>query len=318
MNDRIVECDFHVEACQNRKMRTEKEDAYKIYINFYSDEAKAHLVSKRKLTITKEPQTTTLLGDPVYDIYSYNGVSTSKTAQLLNEKNFSLKTIHECASTIAVFNALQQNVAVACQILFVLDIKNFPKGIDDRSYTNKRSIETSENKILNFLRGDNTGSSLQAREFRSLLSSSSLSYVLLEGGLKAAVIEDHFLSEAEKNFLQTKGTGCQSFCQIIEFFLNAFKRGEEVTLKTQIPHSETVEKRTFNRAPYLKKINEDNPDYQPTNRSHTIYPRAYYEIATQGIYTSSMRSSTFFHTTIIERENQVVEMITVKKDEILP
>ena len=306
---KMIECDFKIEACQNKNNRPEKVGAYKIYISFYSDDAKQHLISKRKLTITKEPISQANTGKPVYDIYSYNGNSTSKISKLLNDKNFSSETIEECGATIDVFNQLTQHADMDCQVLFVLDIKNFPQHEQDRSYTNRKSIENSEQNILNFLKSDHPQGSQQAKKFRSLMHSTPLNFVLLEGGLKAAVIEDDFLSDSEKLFLQTKGVGNLSFCQLIEFFLNAFKRGEQVTIKKHSPTG-VVEKKTYDRAAYLKKIDDSGPEYMPTDISHTIYPLSYYHVATQGIYTTSMSRSTLFHTKTIEYGNQIVEMIT--------
>jgi hypothetical protein len=310
MNDPIVECDFHMEACKNRANRPEKEGGYKVYVNFYSDAQKTHLVSTRKLTITKEPQTPPRSGNPVYDIYSYNGQTGSARKPLLGKQNFSSKKIRECLATIAVFNQLQSPIDQACQILFVLDLKQFTENNEHATYANRQSIEASEQEMLNFLSSGNQAASSKAHEFRTLLLSTAINYVILEGGLKAAFLEEDFLSEAEKQFLQTRGTGCVSFCQLIEFFLNAFKRGEEVTLKIGDTNTPVIQKKTYGKAPYLKKLNETAPDYVPTEISHTLYPAAYYDIATTGIYTSSMQNSTLFHTKTIEHDHQVVEMIT--------
>ncbi|MDP3561945.1 MAG: hypothetical protein Q8R83_07195 [Legionellaceae bacterium] len=312
MENKITECDFNIEACQNKSHHPQKLGGYKIYINFYSDEAKQSLVSRRKLTITKEHGLHAKTGSPVYDIYSYNGNSTSKISKLLNDKNFSKETVEECKATIEAFNKRTQQADMDSQVLFVLDIKNFPKHPHDRSYSDKRSIDESENKILEFLKSDHDKGSQQAKAFRSLLLSTPLQFVILEGGLKAAFIEDNFLSDAEKLFLQTKGVGNLSFCQIIEFFLNAFKRGEQVTVK-KYSDSGAIEKSTYDRTPYIKKLSEKGPDYVPTDISHTIYPLAYNHVATKGIYTTSMAKSTLFHIETIENSDQVVEMKTATK-----
>ncbi len=307
----IVECDFQIAVCQNRQNRSEKIGSYKIYIHFYSDAEKQHLVSRKKLTITKDHPEMPLLGKPVFDVYSYNGVSTSKPSKLLNERNFSTTTLEECHATLDIFKRTKVSES---QVLFVLDLKNFPQHENDKNYSHRSSIEDSEAKLLSFLKIGHAKSSQQANLFREMLFSIPLSYVILEGRLKATFIEDDFFSEAEKIFLQTRGIGCQSFCQIIEFFLNAFKRGESVTCKTNLSSGE-IKRKTYDRTPYIQKIDETQPDYEPADISHTIYPPAYYEIATQGIYAMSMSRSTLFHTQTTIHPNQVVEMATFKNPE---
>lgn len=300
---KIVECGFVVEKCNNQTGL--KQGGYKIHIYFYADAAKTKLVSEKKLTITKDGQRLHST-KPVYDIYSFNASSSSRIKTLLNDKNFSSKTLEECRETIRVYDTLDHDLMP--QVLFVLDVKNFPGHENDCSYTHQGSISTSENNILDFIRFGNESGGPNANTFRNLLLSIHLRYVILEGSLKAAFISDGFLSEDEKSFLQTRGNGNKNFCQLIEFFLTAFKRGEMVTTK-KLNKSKT----DYHRDSYLKKISDTEPDYTPTDISETIYPSPYHDIAINGSYTSSMKRSTLFDINNREHAGQVVQMTTKPK-----
>lgn len=302
MNDKIISCNFTLHACKNKTLNPEKNDGYNVYINFHTQ---SNQVYQKKLTIIKEYPEKILSKTPVLDMYSYNGISSSKTNTLLNDKNFSNNK--SCKETVAVMEKILQQKNSKHQILFVLDLKDFPNNPNESSYKNIETIKKSEKNFLDLFTGNKNTSKKNALEFKEILTSALCDYVILEGSLKADFIGDNALSKQEKEFLQSKGVGSSSFCQLIEFFMNAFKRGEKVIVKKQ-HESPTV----FSAKTYLKKLNPKALDYEPTNQSRTIYPEDYYDIATQGIYTKAMKNSTLFSVKNIPHENNIIEMITTK------
>lgn len=279
------ELQFEVKPCENKNNKLEKKNAYKVGLlsGFQS------WTTKLKFLPTQEKQAQAV----VVDIYSLNyelslGQSTSFTD---NKKN--KKIIKELNNIPKEFYDSQQ--IQNAQILLVLDIKTKEQG-----YCNKEAIEAKELEFLSLFHEENKLNFIQ--EF----ANAGLQYILMEGSLKADLLEKGLFETTNEEHLKSKTA---DFCQLVEFMINAFKRGETVVVKNK----HNGKKEVFNAADYVKKVAEHLPEYQPSHVSHTIYPKQYHYIATQGIYTKAMRDSGLFKiANAIDDKTGIVQMKTEK------
>ncbi|GGI82423.1 hypothetical protein [Legionella impletisoli] len=306
LDSKITAASFEVVKCSNRQNRVEKEYAYKVKISFLNHTGA--VVSTSKMLIKPEIGLT-LSDKPVIDVYSYNGI-TGKT--LFHSQNFSNGVSKECQKTT---EAAKQYSNKDGQVLFVLDIKDEPQETNARSYKDKGGIIATEQAFVTYLQEEKVpdGSEFKhARTFKKHLMKASPDYLMLEGRLKAEIIQ-HFTSE-QQTFMQTKGEGVSVFCQLTEFLLNAFKRGETANFKSRHQTSLNITRTSYSRHDFFIKLNPEAPDYQPTNDSTTIYPPFYTKIATQGMYTQAMQQSGFFKLSLRSESNGVVHMNTSRVD----
>jgi hypothetical protein len=308
INKNIETCSFVLSPCLNKRKDILKIGGYKVRICFYSDLEKQQLISEKKILIL--PSKKPVEGKKVYDVFSLNGIASSDVKKLLNEKNIHDFDVSECEKLIEMTKDIFLTAEKNAQTLFVMDLKDFPTKSSESLYANKKGcIKVGEQKFINFLKSGDAKASENAKRFRGSLMNLPVDYVILEGSLKSNFLEAGFLTQPEKDFFQTKGTGSQSFCQFIEFFMNAFKRGEKVILKKN-----RQSKICFEGEEYIKKISETTLDYQPVGDSITLYPSSYQEIAEKGLYTKAMQNSSLFSLkTITHQPNHYVEMHTTKK-----
>lgn len=304
----IQSCDFNLEPLKHNATE-ESHNTYKLNICFYSDLEKSNQISSRTVLIRNELQATAS-NVPVCDIYSFNGIGSSKNSKLFSKKNFQMDTLTDLNATINTFLSEQQSGHIeSAQVLFVLDLK-VPDPSDHTNYKLKEVIAAAEEKFLTFLQNETDEQKFTHKEalsFKEFLKKAKPQYLIAEGSIKADLIDLNFLSPAEKSFLQTRD-GSSIFCQLIEFMMNAFKRGEEIVIQTNPGNSETV---ILSRERYFKKIDPNAPDYCPTDKSITFYPRPYKEIALYGIYTQTMQRFGLFNLETKVHEHDVVEMTTV-------
>lgn len=180
------------------------------------------------------------------------------------------------------------------QVMMVLDIKMKGTG-----YNEKAPIAEKEDTFLALF--NESESPLYIQELQKL----GLQYVFLEGSLKADLLNIDFFDTESQEHLKNNTA---DFCQMVEFIINAFKRGEQVVIKQN-----GVEMQTFYASDYIKKLSPAVPDYQPTNTSITLYPKSYHEMAMQGIYTKAMQASGFFKlSTSSDDSSKIVHMTTEK------
>lgn len=277
---------FNVSAYNHQK--TEKANAYKVKILEQQNELKKWLV-KFKCTPSTEPSKLTAT---VVDIYSLNWEIDTKNASLFASKSKAKNTLKELKQIPPAL--IPKTKDANAQVLLMLDIKTKQEG-----YTNAQSIKALEQTFLNLFTQE------KKLPYIKQLIDSQLQHVFLEGSLKANLLATNLFSPDLQHHLQQDSS---DFCQMVEFMINAFKRGESVTVKA--PNGETV----FEPQEYIAKIYpKTTPDFKPVSVSYTIYPASYYDVATQGKYTEAMKQSGLFSIKIASKnDSKVVQMQTEK------
>ncbi|KTC64745.1 Uncharacterised protein (plasmid) [Legionella adelaidensis] len=281
---------FQVEPCKNKTQKLEKVDAYKVAL--LTESSEPDLFWGTKLKFFPKPHSIDE-ATSVVDIYSLNyEVSMQENSSLVDKRK--VKKINRDLSSLTCMPPSSAK-HIHAQVVLVLDIKTKEEG-----YNNKGIIQTKEQEFLSLF------NQTPSISFIDTLQKAGLQYVILEGSLKADLLGKNLFEETHEKHLQSTS---EDFCQLVEFMINAFKRGETVVIKNK---SHGVEY-TFNAADYLKKISPDMPDYQPANMSVTVYPKQYYSIATQGTYTKAMQASGLFKlSTVANDETGIVQMTTEK------
>lgn len=258
-------------------------DQYAVKILFFDHKKhkipqSTHFLWQKKWKITPAKAGSLADGGVVHDIYSFNGVidATRHVKGVGFWQSYDFSSDLQSLQHIAQYIPLQKQA----QVVFVLDLKCVKNDL--KGYFDARLIHEYEQAFVTFINHN------PANLFVQQLLAMGLQYVFFEGGIKATLINSAFFSEEEKQFFQADAEGCKDFCQIAEFIINAFKRGEQVTLK----HPKTLETLTLSPNDYLVKIHPDIPEFKPTQNTITFYPACYKEIATKGRYTQAMQAAT--------------------------
>ncbi|TAL64686.1 MAG: hypothetical protein EPN84_02940 [Legionella sp.] len=224
----------------------------------------------------------------VTDIYSLNFDLSAAEPNPFHLKKKAKQIAKELNDIPSEFHS----AAESTQVIMVLDIKMKESG-----YNEKAPITEKEQAFLALFNQNSSPDYI--KELQKL----GLQYVFLEGSLKADLLNIDFFDCESQEHLKNNSA---DFCQMVEFIINAFKRGEQIVIKQN-----GVEMQTFNASDYIKKISPKVADYQPTNTSITLYPKSYHEIAMQGIYTKAMQASGFFKlSTSTHDASKIVHMTT--------
>lgn len=279
---------FTVAAAKNKQAKPEKKEAYKVSF-FEASKAQAWSTKLQMIPSPNEPK----IAIDVVDIYSLNlDLSASKTEPFITPKE-AKKIAKELTKIPQIYTHKNENKEN--QVLFVADIK-----IKEFGYTNPGIILEKEKELLNqFIIKEKP-------KYIQQLIDLGVTYIFMEGSLKADLIGNNIFSDSDKEHLKNTSV---DFCQLVEFMINTFKRGERVILKNK----ETGKSQVFSAETYIKKTGDQVPDFHPSNLSYTIYPAQYESIAMQGSYTKAMQQSGLFKiTTKPDTDSKIVEMKTEK------
>ncbi len=181
-------------------------DAYQLDASFIGSE---NSVVSRRRTVFQQ-KTVPEVGQ-VFDIWSHNGVACSPIA-------FSSRDIKELR------HAVQRKEEINGLSVVALDLQD-----EQQLYRDKEQIQRAEGVVCDFYRGKQSSDSLdRVQKVQDILVRVlPVDSVLCEGRLKCDLLGT--FSEQEIEFFLKKGTGSLSFCQYAEFFMNAFKMGQEPT-----------------------------------------------------------------------------------------
>lgn len=308
-------CTFEVIECENKKEKKPK-GSYKVKITFWDENNQT--LSVKKITCLANQNLGNETNKEVLDVYSFNGIASKEAKKCLNDKNFTPEIAKEAQLIQTIVQDLigQDKISKDSQSLIVADFKDFPKTKGSSTYSEEKSIRGAEDHLKNLFQNSTaitTKASTPALEFKNA-EKGNLKHIINEGSLKFDILKTKLFSKEEKDFLQTTGEGSKGFCQFTEFFMNAFKFGDTVQVAIKegiLPDKKLVEQTIFEGNKYIANIDETKP-YQPANKSTTIYPDSYKEIATKGIYTQAMQNSKVFS---VRTEDQagIVVMTTTKK-----
>lgn len=277
----------------NKYSSAEKKNTYKV--KFFSDETAQHnhqtWPTKLKLISTHE---SAISKQSVIDIYSLNcDLPVSSGTTLLNKGK--AKKINKELCTIPR-EFYEHDKPEPSQVMMVLDIK-----IKEHGYDNKEAIASKEAAFLALFSQEKPP--VYILKFQSM----GLQYIFMEGSIKADLLGNHFFNDEDEHHLKTHSA---DFCQLVEFLINALKRGESVTIK-----KEGMTLHHFKAEDYIKKISPGIADYQPAHTSYTIYPNQYYDIATQGSYTKAMQASGLFKVSTASHESSKIVLMQTEKME---
>lgn len=281
---------FKVMPAKNKQAKPEKKEAYNVSF-FDSSESQTWSTKLQAIPSAATPSPKL----KVVDIYSLNLSFPSEAKK--SSSFIDAKTAKKIAAALkkipAVFTHKNENQQQ--QVLLVADIKMTEQG-----YTDKAAIAAKENEFLSLFQ------STVKPNYIQLLLNLGVHYVFMEGSLKADLLGKNLFSDINEAHLKATSV---DFCQLVEFMINAFKRGEDVTIKNK----ETGKLHLFTASAYIKKIDAQIPEYQPAQLSYTIYPAQYHNIAMEGSYTKAMQQSGIFKiTTTPGIDSKIVEMKTEK------
>ncbi|KTD23024.1 hypothetical protein [Legionella londiniensis] len=282
---------FMVSAYQNKHNQSDKKNAYKVKLLFNAEKEQAidELCSVKLKFIPDNPVQPS---GTVVDIYSLNWEASVEKKHQFSDKRKSKQILKE-------INSIPKNhLTLSSQMLLVLDIKTKECG-----YDNLEAIKSLEEEFLALFSERNPPPYIQQ------LKTIGLQFVFLEGKLKADLLAQKLFHPSQEKHLKSSSS---DFCQLVEFIINAFKRGEKAIVHNQ----ETGQTHTFVAEEYLKKTSPELTDFKPSKVSYTVYPPFYYAIATKGSYTKAMQQSGLFKiNNELSNESDVVLMKTEKNTE---
>jgi hypothetical protein len=191
--------------------------------------------------------------DELLDVYSQNGVCGEELLKNL----FTKKDEQGVKKAAAVVKAL----AFKGPTMLVLDLKDPLTGYKPNALD---TIAKAEKVVCDFFKSK--GASNQASKHGNKIHSAvALDFVLCEGSLKQDLLKSGGFTASEVDYFHT-AAGVQSLCQCAEFFMNAFKMGEQ------------VQGGAFLAAKYIVPVSGKFAAFKPCIKSTVLYPALYKEI----------------------------------------
>ncbi len=230
------------------------DQSYDLNIQFLNDQDT--IVSKITFTFLQAGKGK----DTLWDVFTKNGHCKSSLLEHLFDKK------DEKA-------AIQASVALKAAppsgpVVFVLDLQE-PHTHYSPCHNCTETIAKCEEIVCRYFQSQCKSAAdstlKRAKKMHALFHSSlPVDFILCEGSLKMDILKDGGFTEREKAFFQSK-TGAIAFCQLTEFFMNAFKFG-------QITMGSTIR---FSAERYLHPISNRFAAFQACQISTVLYPSLY-------------------------------------------
>lgn len=241
------------------------ENAYNLIINFKEQSGASN---KRKFTFKQQ---SSVEEGVILDVFTKNGkCQNSLLAQLFNQrevkeaKNSSIqakKMNSSFSSTVAVF-----------------DLKTASQGYLPCL---EQPIAQSESVVCEFFKQETFKgtNSKKAKEIYTIFKNQlPLDFIICEGSLKSDLLQHGGFSDREIEYLNSS-SGSTSFCQLAEFFMNAFKLGQS-SISSAVYE--------FNAQNYIKPI--QTASFKPQRESQVFYSSLYQELySPSGQFASTLK-----------------------------
>src|SRR5690348_1913727 len=185
------------------------ESAYQLKVNFLSE--KGAVVDGKEFTFVQDfyPE-----AEKICDVFTKNGTC---NASIL-KKLFSNKDVAQAEQSAVCFSTPPK------ALLWVLDLKDPKSG-----YSNSHPIKKNEEEVYQFFKADkvnSTASSPSKKLYEIFHRNVPMGFMICEGSLKADLLSKGGFTDPEVAYFNTHEGGLD-FCQMAEFFMNAFKLGQE-------------------------------------------------------------------------------------------
>lgn len=283
---------------------------YELHVQFVNNNQ--HVVSDRKFTFIQKEE---IEKGYTLDVFTQNATCEKKKnikeiwkhifRQNKDEKKYS-KSKSETIATALNYNIQSENQPA--QRIFVLDLQD-----PQTRYTVLTPIENYEKIIDEFLRTDlDTKKSVSDTEkINTLFKKYQVNFVLHEGSLKFDILNSKAFSPQEIEFFQDHSQGPNGerspgpllFCQCAEFFMNAFKFGQEA----QGGES------SFLASKYIVPLAE-GAKFHPQEQSVVLFPPYYKDAySSNGAYTQAI-SSRFSVNCELDEKTDITTMQLKMKD----
>ncbi len=165
------------------------------------------------------------------------------------------------------------------------------------------SVAKCEEVVCDFFKQEITNSAISSRskKIHTLIQKNyPLDFVLCEGSLKMDILKYGGFLDKEIEYFQKTKIGAKSFCQCAEFFMNAFKLGQEVR----------AHEGTFLGEKYFIPISKKYAVLKPQKKSTVFYPSSYKELySLEGDFAKVM-SSIFSVSGQFDKDSQVDQHTT--------
>jgi hypothetical protein len=242
-------------------LEPKKNGSYALQVNFMS--AGKLATSSKEFTFT--PYQGELSGELV-DYYSQNGVCSPDILNHLFSKGDE-QGIKKAASKL-------KPLAGKVPTILVLDLKDPQSGYKPNL---EGTVAKCEEVVCAFFKKPQPGVSKHARKAQALVAPD---FVLCEGSLKIDLLAKGGFSPAEVDYFNSPN-GVTSFCQCAEFFMNAFKFGQEA-------HGPNGD---FLAGKYIVPIS-GKAEFKPYAKSVVFYPALYKEVySPQGAFAQVLSTA---------------------------
>lgn len=225
------------------------EDAYLLNIEFNGEKS-----SHKEFTFIQESKSTET---QIWDVLTKNG--TLKKGNLINHL-FRNKDVVQAQNIV---NTLEDQKANGPHLV-VLDLQD-PTA---RYLPQNNSIAAGESVVAEFLGSKVSKGSNHPQAFLSLFKEKHpIQFMINEGSLKMDLLKKGGFSENEITYLNSV-PAADTFCQITEVFMNAFKFGQ----------SAKASGTCFQAKDYIKCLSENSEDFPTCQKSMVLYPPEYKDI----------------------------------------
>ncbi len=224
------------------------ESAYQLKVDFLSE--KGAVVGGKEFTFVQDlhPQE-----EKIYDVFTKNGTC---NASIL-KKLFSNKDVGQAELSALCFSTPPRS------LLWVLDLKHPQTG-----YCNSNPIKKNEEEIYQFFKAGlaNSKASAPSKKLHGIFQQKlPMDFMLCEGSLKVELLSKGGFTDQEAAYFHTHSGGLD-FCQLTEFFMNAFKLG----------HVAKAQAGSINGNAFIYSLSEK--PFEPSKISTVFYPPFYKEI----------------------------------------
>jgi hypothetical protein len=197
----------------------------------------------------------------IFDVFTKNG----KCSPDILANLFETDDLKELSYSMKQLGSVNNDPLVA-----VFDLKDPNQGYLSCYNFDASSIEKCEDVVCEFFKGKYPEIPKEASEIYHFAKNElPLDFLIQEGTLKKNILQKGGFTEQQVEYLNANhGKGAIAFCQLAEFFMNAFKTGQETKNGGDL----------FQAQSFIKPISSRFDVFYPCSTSIVYYPSLYKKI----------------------------------------